>query len=186
MAKKIYRTLSLVLLVFTLLSIILVLRKPSLSTAPTSGEAAKSFDTKLNQIAGAHRQGAPRKIRITETELNSKLTESLGSLDSSGGQPTLRAATVRMEGDRIIGTFDVSFMGLDVYLTLGGNLGVTNGAVEFKPTDVQMGTLPVPAGLVESALREKLNSPEVRERLKIPNSIKDVRVENGELVFEVR
>ena len=91
-----------------------------------------------------------------------------------------------MEGDRITGTFTVSFPGKDVSLTLGGNLGVRNGVLEFNPTAVRLGAMPVPVGLIEPALRQKLSTPEMRKRLTLPDSIKDIRIENGEMVFERR
>jgi hypothetical protein len=47
-----------------------------------------------------------------------------------------------------------------------------------------MGSLPVPISAVESTLREKLNSPEMRDRMKLPDSIRDIRIENGELVLQ--
>jgi hypothetical protein len=183
MAKKIYRIVSWALLAFTLFSLVLVLEKPTGPQAPTSADAGKSFDTKLNQLA-LGQQDAPQEIHITEMELNSKLKESLESPDPSSGRRHLNGATVHMEGDRITGTFTVGLLGRDVSLTLGGNLGVRNGVLEFNPTAVRLGAMPVPVGLIEPALRQKLSTPEMRERLTVPDSIKDIRIENGEMVFE--
>jgi hypothetical protein len=36
---------------------------------------------------------------------------------------------------------------------------------------------------VEPVLRKKLNSPEMRDQLKLPESIAEVRIEDGELVI---
>lgn len=184
MAKKIYRIVSWGLLAFTLVSIFLILRKPSLPPIEVSAEAAKSFDQKLSQANEAHQQGTPQEIRITEVELNSKLQEAIQGAAPSGGPASVTTASVHLEGGRLQGTFTANIGGKEVYVTLGGNLAVSNGSLEFKPTDVQMGSLPVPLGLVESTLRERLNSPEMRERMKLPDSIRDVRIENGELVLQ--
>jgi hypothetical protein len=183
MAKKIYRVVSWSLLALTLVSLLLALRKPSLPPVETSAEAAKAFDAKLNQLGEAHEQRIPREIRITEAELNSKLEESLQATPY-GGSTNLKAATVRLEADRVAATFTVSVSGKDIAMTLGGNLAVSNGGLEFKPTEVKMGSLPVPLALVESTLRDRLTSPQARERMKLPEFIKDVKIENGELVLQ--
>lgn len=182
MAKKIYRIISWSLLILTVLSILLVLRKPSMPPVATSPQAAKSFDEKITQVEQAHQQGAPQEIHITEEELNSKLQESMQA-PPAGGPAALDAASIHLDGDRLIGTLTVKVSGKPLYLTLGGNLGAVNGQLQFTPTEIKMGSLPVPLSAVESTLRQKLDSPEMRERLKLPDSIKDVRIENGELVI---
>lgn len=186
MIKKIYRIISWGLLGLALLALLLVLRKPSLPQAEASPEAAKSFDQKLQQLEEAHQQGTPREIRISEVELNSKLQESLAGATPAGGEATLRAATVHLEGDRIQGAFAVNLAGKDLYLVIGGTLGVAARSLVFRPTDVQLGSLPLPLAVVESKLRERLDSPDVRERMKLPESIKDIRIENGELVVQAQ
>ena len=184
MVRKIFRVISWSLLVLTVISILLVLRKPSAPTVATSMEAAKSFDQKLGQLDEAHQHGAQQEVRITEVELNSKLQESVQG--AVGGPVTLSAATIHLEGEKLLGTFTVNVSGKDIYLTIGGTLGVTGRTLEFKPTDVKMGSLPVPVTVIESALRERLDSPEMRERMKLPDNIKNVRIENGELVLQTQ
>ena len=44
-----------------------------------------------------------------------------------------------------------------------------------------VGDLSVPASLVNEVLQKKL--AEQRDQLKLPNNVKDIKVENGELVF---
>ena len=46
-----------------------------------------------------------------------------------------------------------------------------------------MGDLSVPVSLVNPALQRKLADPENRDKMKLPEFVKDVRVENGELVI---
>jgi uncharacterized protein YpmS len=187
MAKKIYRIISWTLLILTLLSILLVLRKPSIPKIETSPEAAKAFDEKLAQVEQAHQQGTPKEIRITETELNSKLQQSFeGATAAPGASVALETATVHLEADKFVGTFTVNVSGKDLYVTLGGKVGVNNRALQFTPTEVKMGSLPVPLAAVESTLRKRLNAPEFRERMTLPDSIRDVRIENGELVLQTQ
>jgi len=183
MAKKIYRIASWVLLILTLVSIVLMLRKPSVPPVMTSPEAAKSFDEKIAQVEQLSPQSAPQEVHITEAELNSKLQESMQGAGTTPGPATLEAASIHLEDDRMIGTFTVKVSGKDLYLTLGGTLGAVDGQVQFTPTEVKLGSLPVPVSAVQSTLREKLDSPEMRDHLTLPDSIKDLRIENGELVL---
>lgn len=183
MAKKIYRIISWGLLVLTVLSILLMLRKPSIPPVATSPEAAKSFDEKIAQVEQPHPPGTQQEVHITEAELNSKLQESMqGPAPGPTGPAALESASIHLEGDRLIGTFTVKVAGKDLYLTLGGRLGAVNGQLQFTPTEIKLGSLPVPVSTVESTLREKLDSPEMRDRMKLPDSIRDIRIENGELV----
>jgi len=182
MAKKIYRIASWTFLILTLVSIVLMLRKPSVPPVETSPEAAKSFDDKMAQVEQLSPQSAPQEVHITEAELNSKLLESMQGA-AAPGPATLEAASIHLEADRMIGTFTVKVSGKDLYLTLGGTLGAVNGQLQFTPTDVKLGSLPVPVSAVESTLRQKLDSPEMRDHMKLPDSIKDIRIENGELVL---
>jgi hypothetical protein len=135
----------------------------------------------------AHQQGRPQEIRITEGELNSKLQESLRTTPAAASGPAeLKTATVHLEGDKLVGSFTVNVSGKDLYVTLGGTLNTTNGQLQFTPSEVKMGSLPVPLSAVESTLLDKLNTPEMRERMKLPDSIKDVRIANGELVLQAQ
>jgi hypothetical protein len=62
-------------------------------------------------------------------------------------------------------------------------LGSKDGYVDFVPTSFQIGSLSVPVSLVQETLEKKLSSdPATREKLKLPDYIADLRIENGELV----
>jgi hypothetical protein len=183
MAKAIYRVISWSLLALTLISVLLMLKSRSLPSVGTSAEAANWFDRKLAELAQAHAAGTPHDVRITEAELNSKLVEGFSGA-AAEGSTSLKTATVRLSEDRLTATFLVNLRGIDVCLTLGGHVVVTNGSIGFDPTDVKLGSLPVPVALVQSTLRERLGSPEARERLKLPEFIKDVHIEGGELVIQ--
>lgn len=186
MARKIYRVISWSLLILTVVSILLALRKPSVAPIATSPQAARSFDEKIAQVEQAHQQGVSQEVHITEAELNSKLQESLQVPPASSGHATLRAATIQLLDDKLLGTFVVNVSGKDLYLTLAGKLALQDHTLQFTPTEAKMGSLPLPVSALGSTLRDKLNSPEMRERMRLPDSIKDVRIENGELVVQTQ
>ncbi len=104
-----------------------------------------------------------------------------GSMEFPGPVPDIKDYQVAMDGDVVRGQFLTQIGGKDVYLTLAGHLGSKDGYATFDATEVKIGDLSVPASVVNEVLQKKLN--EQREQIKLPPNVKDIRVENGELVF---
>ncbi len=98
-----------------------------------------------------------------------------------GPVPNIKDYQVSMDGDVVRGQFLTQIAGKDVYLTLAGHLGSKDGYATFDATEVKVGDLSVPAALVNEVLQKKL--AEQRDQLKLPNNVKDIKVENGELVL---
>jgi hypothetical protein len=78
--------------------------------------------------------------------------------------------------------FDVH--GKDVTLQLVGKLGADNGFLKFEPVSGQIGSLPIPQAVLEAAVRKMMESPENREKLKLPSDISNLKIENGEVVTQ--
>jgi hypothetical protein len=132
-------------------------------------------------------------------ELNAALAQAAGALTSqvapgsdsnsgSGGAspvsmavPTLKDPQLSMDGDLLRGQFLTQIAGKDVYLTLAGHLGAKDGYATFDATEVKVGDLTIPASLVNEVLQKKL--AEQRDQLKLPPNVKDLKIENGQLVF---
>ena len=72
--------------------------------------------------------------------------------------------------------------GKDVWVTVSGHLGEKDGYATFDPTEFKVGDLNVPVSLVNPTLQKKL--AEQRDRLKLPDNVGAMRVENGELVMQ--
>ena len=73
--------------------------------------------------------------------------------------------------------------GKDVSITVAGHLGSRDGYVTFEPTEFKVGDLSVPVSMVNPALQRKLADPENRDKMKLPEFVKDLRVQNGDLVI---
>jgi hypothetical protein len=78
------------------------------------------------------------------------------------------------------------FHGKDMTLQLEGKLSGSNGYLRFEPVSGQIGSLPIPRPSLQSAVQKMMDSPEDREKLKLPEQISDLRVENGEFVATYR
>ena len=102
-------------------------------------------------------------------------------MEFPGAVPNIKDYQISMDGDIVRGQFLTQIAGKDVYLTLAGHLGSKDGYATFDATEVKVGDLSVPASLVNEVLQKKL--AEQRDQLKLPDNVKDIKVENGELVF---
>jgi hypothetical protein len=65
---------------------------------------------------------------------------------------------------------------------VSGHLAARDGYATFDPTEFKLGDLNLPVSLVNSALQQKL--AEQRDRLRLPDCVGDLEVEDGELVMK--
>jgi hypothetical protein len=132
------------------------------------------------------------EVHINSEEISAVLAQSLGtaggatglSPDSNIGSaaPTIKDQQVTLEGDVVHGQFLTEIAGKDVWITVSGHLGEKDGYATFDPTEFKVGDLSVPVSLVNPALQKKL--AEERDRLKLPDYVGGVKVQNGELVMQ--
>jgi len=135
-------------------------------------------------------------VRMNSGEVSAALAEAAGILPATasngsagagaamqfpGAVPNIKDYQVSIDGDTVRGQFLTQIAGKDVYLTLAGHLGSKDGYATFDATEVKVGDLSVPASLVNEVLQKKLS--EQRDQLKLPENVKDIKVENGELVL---
>jgi hypothetical protein len=213
---KLTQIISYVTLAISILTLILVLKRPA-PLAPVAAPAAaaanaQSFQEKVNQLAQPRVPGeGESEVRISSGELSAALAQAAGALPAaaaapadtstsnpsnsnstgsapgSGGMefpgavPNIKDYQVSMDGDVVRGQFLTQIAGKDVYLTLAGHLSSKDGYATFDATEVKIGDLSVPVALVNDALQKKL--AEQRDQLKLPDTVKDIKVENGELVL---
>ena len=188
-------------------TLILALHKTPPPPVETSPQAAARAEQKFEDAERAVANGQSATVRVDETELNSYLSSRLElagkeaakpapAADQSGGAdnsaPTARDVEqmrsnvrdfkIQLVDDRVKAyvLFDVHRK--DMTLQLEGRLGAQNGYLNFQPVSGQIGSLPIPQSTLESAVRRLMESPENREKLKLPPQIADLRIENGEVV----
>lgn len=116
------------------------------------------------------------------SDLATDPSATIGPGDVNVGQ--IKEPLITFEGDEVKGRFLTNVHGKDVYITISGHLGSKDGYVTFDPTGFQVGDLPVPVSLVNPALQQKLADPANRDKLKLPEFISDMHVENGQLVVD--
>jgi hypothetical protein len=205
---KLDRIISIATLLASLIAIVLVLKRPAPVAQPQApakiAEHAQSFDQKMAQFQQATQQPeatetsdpaptrAPKaEVHINSDEIGAVLAQSLGNAGAAGlspdtnlgaGAPTIKDQQVSFDGDLVHGQFLTQVAGKDVWITVSGHIGEKDGYATFDPTEFKVGDLSVPVSLVNPALQKKLN--EQRDRMKLPDNVGGMKIENGELVMQ--
>jgi hypothetical protein len=199
--KRIFSVITVVLALITLYQVLSKPQPVANTQAPeTARTNARSFDQKLAQLETPRSGGStPAEVHFTSDEVSAEMAQSLGgaspatslqpvssnpaSPDSTigAGDVQVKDYQVKLEGDIAYGQFATQVAGKDVYVTLAGHLGSQDGYITFDPTEFKVGDMAIPISLVNTALQKKL--AEQRDQLKLPEGIRDLRVENGELVI---
>lgn len=202
---KLDRIISLVTLASSIIAIVLVLKKPQPVSQPmppaVAKEKAESFQQKIEQLEQPRPAGQPPvEVHLNAEEVSAAIDQAAGALSTAvpatglpssvplsadaplaPGQPEIKDYQVSFDGDVARGQFVAQIGGKDVYVTLAGHLGAKDGYATFDPTEFKVGDLDIPTSLVNGALQKRLT--EQRDRLKLPDDVGSLKVENGELVM---
>jgi hypothetical protein len=191
-----------------LITLILLLHKTPPPPVQSSPQAAARAEEKLQQAEDSVSQGQKATLRLDESEVNSYLASHLDlaknapaaspvtpdasqTTDGSGAptaadfeqvRSSVRDVKVQMEGDQVRAYVVFDVHGKDMTLELVGKLGAKDGYLKFEPVSGQLGALPIPQSTLETAVQRLMESPENREKLKLPADIADMHIENGQLV----
>ena len=207
------RIISVATLASSLIAIILVLKKPHPVAPPlpaaVAAAKAESFQEKVQRFEQPKQPGqAPAEVRLSSEEVSAAFAQAAGAIPippiqpqqptTSGaslpsappsapdaaigpGQPEVKDYQVSFDGDVARGQFLTQVGGKDVYVTLAGHLGSKDGYATFDPTEFKVGDLNIPVSLVNDALQKRLTQE--HDRLKLPDNVDGIKVENGELVM---
>jgi hypothetical protein len=158
------------------------------SNQPSAQQAAPSQTASSNEKPSAQSKA---EVHINSDEVAAALSQALGVAGTSeltpdsnlgGGAPAIKDQQVSFEGDVVHGQFLTEIAGKDVWVTVSGHLASKDGYATFEPTEFKVGDLSVPISLVNPALQKKM--AEQKDRLKLPDFVGDLKVQNGELVMQ--
>ena len=209
--KRIFRIIRWTTYTLALVALVLMFHKARPPLVETNPQAAARAQEKLEQAEKNVSSGQPATLRLDETELNSYLgshlalegkgaTSSPSNAGTQGapgsGGPTaeqveqmrsnVRDVKVQLIEDRVKAYVVFDVHGKDMTLQLEGRLGAQNGYLRFEPLSGEFGALPIPLSALQSAVQRLMDSPENRDKLKLPSEISDLRIENGEIVVSYR
>jgi hypothetical protein len=205
--KQIFRIVRWTTYAFALITVVLLLHKTPPPQVETSPQAAARAEEKFEAVESAVASGQSATLHLDETELNSYLSTHLspagkrtpdappavtGQSPPNGATPSAQEVEemrsnvsdvkVQLIDDRVKAYVVFNVHGKDMTLQLEGRLGTQNGYLRFEPLSGQIGSFPIPQSALESAVQRMMDSPENREKLKLPSEISDLRIQNGEIV----
>ncbi len=208
MKIKLDRVISIATLTVSVAALVLVLRKPQPVAPPLPPAAiaanAQSYQKKIEQLEQPKSPGQSVEVRLNAQEVNAAIAQAAGALsggtvnppsspagssgngrdltaDLGSGEPDIKDYRVNFEGDVAKGQFLTRVAGKDVWVTLEGHLSSKDGYATLEPTKIKVGDLEIPVSLINDQLQKRLM--EQRDRLKLPESVSGIKVENGEVVL---
>ncbi|HKV06014.1 MAG TPA: hypothetical protein VJO53_13035 [Candidatus Acidoferrales bacterium] len=101
-------------------------------------------------------------------------------------QSSVKDVKVDMDGDLVKAHVIFDFHGQDLSLELDGHLGSQDGYLKFEPVAGKLGSLPLPQSMLDSVVEKMMASPENREKLKLPDDISDIQIQNGQAVVSYK
>jgi hypothetical protein len=97
-------------------------------------------------------------------------------------QSSVRDVKISLQENSLLAYVVFLFHGQELSLQLEGQLGVNDGYMRFTPSAGKLGSLPLPHLALDNAVRKLFDSPENKEKFRVPPEISDINVSGGELV----
>jgi hypothetical protein len=204
---RIFRWVCLVGLIIALFGLILILRTSPPPQIPISSYATERAESKVREFKSTISQGSPGQLQMNESELNGWLAanlainraqrseasspqaldsaaadpESLSDADIEEAQSSLRDVKVQLEEDslKLYAIFDMR--GKNLSLELDGRPLVEDGYLKMDLTGGKLGSLPIPSLALQKLANRIFDSPQNKEKFKLPPGIQDMRIEDGQL-----
>lgn len=195
--KIIWRVISWGTIALGVVTIILLLHKAAPPEVKKDPGAANRLEEKLQRAEASAAAGVAPVLRVDEAEVNAFLDTHLALRrddapnvsTATAKEPTLeevqstvRDVKINLMEDRVHAYIVFDFHGKDMTLELEGRLHAEGGYMRFDPVSGKIGALPIPQSTLETAVHKMMESPENREKLRLPDELADLRVENGEIV----
>jgi hypothetical protein len=209
---RIFRWISLSILIVAVLLILRTSRSPQIEITP---EATQSAETKIQEFQNSMEHGAGQKLEMDESELNGWLQKNLALKKTEGsgvaetqtsdsivdraktaasGSPTekealeqarssVRDVKIELLEDSIRIYALFDMHGMELSLELEGKPVVQGGYLKLEPASGKLGSMPLTAGTLRSATDRVFSSPENKEKFKLSPNIRDIRIEDGRLVL---
>ncbi len=118
-------------------------------------------------------------------------SQTPGDLPADGAtieqvQSAVKDVKVDMDGDLVKAYVTFDFHGKDMSLELDGHLGAQDGYLKFDPVAGKLGEMPLPQSVLDSAVSKLMESPESREKLRLPDNVSDIHIADGQAVVSYK
>jgi hypothetical protein len=192
-------------LIILIIALILILRMPSPPQIEVAPDAVQTIEAKVKEFQSSMGQGRQSTLRMNESELNGWMDANLTTNRQQGpdasqshnvdtaidpeknaaeleqAQSTVRDVKAKLIDDSVKLYATVDFHGKDLLLEVDGRVFVQDGYLRLKPTGGKMNSLPLPSSALQALVERIFNSPQNKEKFKLPSGIEDIRIDSGVL-----
>jgi hypothetical protein len=156
--------------------------KDNLETEGSAAAAAAAANNATNQSGSSAPNSAPDSGNANGAAALDALTQATGADPQTieEAQSAVKDVKVDMVGDLVKAYVIYDLHGKDVSLELDGHLSSENGYLKFDPVAGKLGSLPLPQAALQAAVDKMMNSPENREKLKLPGDVSDIQIQDGQ------
>jgi hypothetical protein len=200
------------LLIVSAMTLYLILNPAPAPVIAISPEAQKSAERKIAQMERYVRAGRAKDVDLDQAELNAWLQSSLDIPSAAGSEnkPVVQAGLlgpavqggdllsteasqirstvtdvkVALIGEQIRTHLRFQLYGKEMSFELQGRLSARDGFLHLEPTAGKLGSFPIPAISLSAATSRLFESPENREKFRLPEYISDVAVQGGKLLVQ--
>lgn len=101
-------------------------------------------------------------------------------------QSTVENVKIGMNGSLVKAYVIFNFHGKDLSLEIDGHLCAQGGYLKFDPTGGKIGSFPLPQSALQAAIEKMMESPDNRDKLRLPSDISNIEVQDGQMVISYR
>jgi hypothetical protein len=101
-------------------------------------------------------------------------------------ESNVKDVKIKLDGDLVKTYVVFDVRGADLSLEIEGHLYAQYGYLRFDPVGGKIGSFPLPQSALESAVQKMMNSPENRDKLRLPADVSNIEVENGQVVVSYK
>lgn len=159
---------------------------PSSNASNSAGASAPNATGSAANASSAGENAAAARAQSPDPTAGVSAPAGTPSQQIEQVRSTVRDVKVQLIEDRVRAYVVFDFHGKDLSLQLEGKLHSADGYLRFEPLSGQFGAFPIPQSALETAVQRLMDSPENREKFKLPPQMADLRVENGEVVATYR
>jgi hypothetical protein len=208
---RVFRVFGWASLACLIIILVLLMRTPATPLiAITPGDVQKT-EEKVQSFESSMRDGRPDTLQLNEAELNGwlsanlalnqphrsetsrpqdleetadpagKITEPLNSAELDQAQSSVHDVKAKLDEDSVKLNASFDFHGKDMLLELSGRVFVQDGYLKLAPTGGKLGSFPLPSMALQGILNQIFDSPQNKEKFKLPPGIQNITIRNSQL-----
>lgn len=101
-------------------------------------------------------------------------------------ESSVRDVKIDLDGDLVKTWVVFNVHGANLSLELEGHLYTEGGYLRFEPVGGKLGSFPLPQSALQDAVQKMMDSPENRDKLRLPANVSDIEVENSQIMISYK